>query len=84
MCMLRESRREGSPWEDQAVDVLAFRVRGASGRTTEEEAGLGVIALEESEDARGLSDSRVLCRRSEAGLIEDALEAACNAGEEEE
>jgi hypothetical protein len=80
MWMVRESRRDGRPWLAQEVGApeAGFRVSGgASGRRIVEVAGLDETALDETEDAIGLSLSQgaAACLRRDPGLSEE-LEAA--------
>lgn len=80
MWIVRESRRDGIPWlaHDVGAPAAGFRVRGgASGRRMVEVAGLEETALDDTEDARGLSLSQgaAFCLRRDPGLNEE-LEAA--------
>lgn len=68
--MVRERWREEAPLvpHEEGVGLVGFRVSGASGKWTVDEAGLDVRALVDIELLSGLSHGEALCRRREPGL----------------
>lgn len=86
MCIVRDSRREDAPPVPQDVEIVlgfvGLRVREVSGSKMVDDAGLDVMALDDTEELSGLSQGAVLCRRKVPGLDWDAEEATWRPGDE--
>jgi hypothetical protein len=84
ICIVRERRRDGKPWEDQevgAIELLCFRE--FSGKGIFDVTGLELTALEEVELGIDFSHGMVFCLRKDAGLSEDAeVDAVRRPGDE--